>query len=83
MRASANNGKPYRKMTDGDSEIALTDVDHREVQRPQRNTTESRIIKTTEVFTSEDSVSEDGMTAAQYQAKSQQHQQHPWMTGRG
>ncbi|KID81789.1 proteinrelated to integral membrane protein PTH11 [Metarhizium guizhouense ARSEF 977] len=71
----------YGKMMEGDSEIALAGLgaDSRQVQRPHRTTAESRIIKTTEVFTTEDSVSENARTAARHQAKSQQH---PWMTGR-
>lgn len=69
----------YRKMTDGDSEIALTDVDNREGQTTPRNIPPpQRITKTTDVFTTEDTVSETGIAAARHHAESQRH---PWMTG--
>lgn len=65
--------KSYSKMTDGDSDMALVDV---EAQMTHQSTGERRIVKTTEVVTMADNMSEHAMTAAHHSAQSQQH---PWI----
>ncbi|KAK2594098.1 hypothetical protein QQS21_008201 [Conoideocrella luteorostrata] len=79
MWPTADARKAHGQMNDGDSVIALTDIDKFEGQRFHRSANGGRITKTTELVTTEAAVGENGMEAACHQAKSRQH---PWITGR-